>query len=147
MHRAVPRATCHGENGIGLASANFVRLAGLNEDYLAKQLHDFKSGARENPIMKPIASALTDEEVNAVAGYFSQLPKPVAPAEKSAADASIGRGETLAREGSWKKEMPACFQCYGENGRGKDSFNWGAGMHRVNTAAGFIKRQHAAGKT
>ena len=46
-----------------------------------------------------------------------------------------------------------CGLCHGENGDGtksegayvfpplwgKDSFNWGAGMHRVNTAAGFIK--------
>lgn len=46
-----------------------------------------------------------------------------------------------------------CALCHGENGGGtktegayvfpplwgQDSFNWGAGMHRVNTAAGFIK--------
>ncbi len=46
-----------------------------------------------------------------------------------------------------------CALCHGENGGGtqaegayvfpplwgKDSFNWGAGMHQVNTAAGFIK--------
>jgi len=46
-----------------------------------------------------------------------------------------------------------CSLCHGENGAGtkvdtdyvfpplwgKDSFNWGAGMHRVDTAAGFIK--------
>ncbi len=29
---------------------------------------------------------------------------------------------------------------------GKDSFNWGAGMHRINTAAGFIKANMPYGK-
>jgi len=53
-----------------------------------------------------------------------------------------------------------CAICHGENGEGKrikgnyhfpplwgpDSFNWGAGMHRVNTAAGFIKANMPLGK-
>ena len=109
--------TCHGADGIGLAGANFVRLAGLNPDYLAKQLHDFKSGARENPLMKPIANALSDNEIYAVARYFASLPKPAAPAEKSSAD-NLARGEALARQGNWNKDLPACFQCHGENGAG-----------------------------
>ena len=29
---------------------------------------------------------------------------------------------------------------------GKDSFNWGAGMHRINTAAAFIKQSMPLGK-
>jgi len=53
-----------------------------------------------------------------------------------------------------------CAICHGENGEGtqvnnkyafpplwgKDSFNWGAGMHRVNTAASFIKANMPLGK-
>ncbi|MEZ5611602.1 MAG: c-type cytochrome [Rhodocyclaceae bacterium] len=53
-----------------------------------------------------------------------------------------------------------CAICHGENGEGqqaaghyvfpplwgKDSFNWGAGMHRINTAAAFIKENMPLGK-
>lgn len=110
-------ATCHGENGVGQASANFVRLAGLGQAYLAKQLRDFESGARENPVMKPIASALKNAEKAAVARYYAALPRPRVPAEP-ADDQTLARGEALARQGGWDRELPACFQCHGENGRG-----------------------------
>ncbi len=61
------------------------------------------------------------------------------------------------REVSWdageKVYQNKCLICHGQDGNGqyvsnttvfpplwgKNSFNWGAGMHRINTAAGFIK--------
>lgn len=111
-------ATCHGANGIGLAGAVFVRLAGLNEAYIAKQLHDFKQGTRDNPVMKPMAAALNDAEIAAVARYYASQPAPKVPAEQPAAAALIARGEALARDGVWEKDVPACFQCHGPNGKG-----------------------------
>ena len=53
-----------------------------------------------------------------------------------------------------------CVICHGENGEGKkvgvnyvfpplwgkDSYNWGAGMHRINTAAGFIQHNMPLGR-
>lgn len=53
-----------------------------------------------------------------------------------------------------------CALCHGDNGEGKrvgvtsvfppvwgkDSYNWGAGMHRINTAAGFIKHNMPLGR-
>ncbi|HDZ56419.1 MAG TPA: c-type cytochrome [Pseudomonas xinjiangensis] len=53
-----------------------------------------------------------------------------------------------------------CAVCHGSNGEGQksgetyvfpplwgaDSFNWGAGMHRINTAAAFIKENMPLGK-
>lgn len=115
---ALACATCHGANGIGQGAANFVRLAGLNEAYLAKQLRDFASGARDNPVMKPIASALTDQEKSAVARYFAALPPPGPAADVALDDALRSRGETLARQGKWDRGVPACFRCHGDNGRG-----------------------------
>ncbi len=117
VHAASACVSCHGANGIGLAGANFARLAGLDRDYLAKQLHDFKLGARENPVMQPIAAALSDDEIYAVARYFAGLPKPAVSTEKVSAE-NLARGEVLARQGNWSKELPACFQCHGENGTG-----------------------------
>lgn len=115
---AIACATCHGENGIGLAAAKFVRLAGLNEAYLAKQLNDFKQGTRANAVMKPIASALTDAERSAVARYYASLSAPKQPAGKPPDTAIAQRGEAIARDGAWEKNVPACFQCHGPEGRG-----------------------------
>lgn len=53
-----------------------------------------------------------------------------------------------------------CSLCHGENGEGKkvgvnyvfpplwgkNSYNWGAGMHRINTAAGFIQHNMPLGR-
>ncbi|MCY9872930.1 c-type cytochrome [Vibrio barjaei] len=76
---------------------------------------------------------------------FGKLDKPVkAPSYK--------RGEKAYQE--------ECSVCHGENGQGRqvggryvfpalwgpDSFNWGAGMHRVNTAATFIKHNMPLGQ-
>lgn len=115
---ALACATCHGDNGVGQGAANFVRLAGLNEAYLAKQLRDFASGARANAVMKPIAGALTDKEKSAVARYFAALPPPAPAADVALDNARRTRGETLARRGDWSRDVPACFRCHGDNGRG-----------------------------
>jgi len=111
-------ATCHGADGIGLAAAAFVRLAGLNEAYIAKQLRDFKRGARVNPVMQPMAAALSDAEIAAVARYDASRPAPKAPAEPPGAAELRRRGEMLARDGLWAKDVPACFQCHGPEGKG-----------------------------
>jgi len=111
-------ATCHGADGIGLAGANFIRLAGQPEAYLAKQLRDFRDGTRDSAVMKSIAAALSDAEIGAVARYYAVQPAPAAPAGKPAETSLQRRGETLAMRGNWSVEVPACFQCHGDGGRG-----------------------------
>lgn len=78
-------------------------------------------------------------------GYLS-LPKPAQAPD-------LQRGAGVYRNN--------CALCHGNNGEGtkiagggyafpplwgKDSFNWGAGMHRVDTAAGFIKANMPYGR-
>lgn len=111
---------CHGANGEGQAAADFPRprLAGQNRDYLVKQLQDFKAKLRTNPLMQPIANALSTTQMNDVADYYASLPawKPgPGPAPNTAQTA---RGAQLAQHGNWDKGMPACFACHGENGAG-----------------------------
>ena len=48
-------ATCHGEQGIPINKQTPV-IWGQNEGYLYLQLRDFKSGARKNALMSPIAA-------------------------------------------------------------------------------------------
>ena len=63
-------AACHGADG-NSAVPDFPRLAGQQPDYLAKVLHDYKSGARKNAIMAPQAANLSDQDIADLAAYFS----------------------------------------------------------------------------
>ena len=63
--------SCHGMKGITVTEL-WPNLAGQQAKYLQKQLHAFKSGKRQSPIMQVIAQELTDEQIEAVAEYYSQ---------------------------------------------------------------------------
>lgn len=116
---AAPCAACHNANGGGQPAAGFPRLAGLPAAYLRKQLDDFASGARDNAVMKPVATGLSDAERAALATYYSQLPVPSAAPPAMALDAKQqALAETLATRGRWSQELPGCAQCHGPGGMG-----------------------------
>ena len=46
--------------------------------YLQRQLDDFASGTRDNPVMKPVATALSEAKRKALAEYYSKMPIPPA---------------------------------------------------------------------
>lgn len=64
-------ASCHGADG-NSASGQFPRLAGQHADYLAKALADYKSGERNNPIMKGFVANLTEADMEDLAAYFAK---------------------------------------------------------------------------
>ncbi len=109
---------CHGPNGEGQPAAGFPRLAGQNRDYLVKQLKDFKAKLRTNPLMSPIASALSPAQMNDVADYYASLPAWKAGLSPAPVTALTIRGAQLAHQGNWDKGMPACFACHGVEGAG-----------------------------
>ncbi len=116
---AAPCMACHGVDGAGRASAGYPRLAGLDAAYLQKQLEDFASGSRSNPVMQVSASALDADERRALARYYSRLPLPpalAAPATLPPAADSVGA--VLATRGRWASQVPACVQCHGPGGVG-----------------------------
>jgi cytochrome c553 len=118
---AAPCMACHGTNGAGQAAAGVPRLAGLNVAYLLKQLNDFASGARSNPVMTPIATTLNTDERQALAVYYSKLPPPAAlavPNSASPLPADSIVATTLATRGRWSENIPACEQCHGPRGIG-----------------------------
>jgi cytochrome c553 len=114
---ALACVACHGMDGAGQPAAGFPRLAGLNADYLVKQLRDMKQGLRSNPIMQPVAKALNDKEIAETARYYAALPVPPA-LEPTPGDEIFKKGELLATTGNWGKGLPACFQCHGDQGKG-----------------------------
>jgi cytochrome c553 len=66
--------SCHGRAGIseGPMTPN---LAGQKKDYLVKALKDFRSGARRNTFMSSVAASLSDNDINNVAAYFSNMKR------------------------------------------------------------------------
>lgn len=110
---------CHGADGNSMTSAN-PHLAGQIEQYLYKQLTNFKSvdgkpAARDNAIMAGMVAALSDEDMKNVAAWFaSQKLKP----EAAKNEASIALGKKLWRQGDFKKGIPACAGCHGPAGTG-----------------------------
>lgn len=115
-----PCASCHGANGEGNPAANFPRIAGQPAYYLAHQLQSFSDGSRENPIMTPIARAMSADQKMAVSDYYAQLQAPAAASApgKKAAQAS-DRGRILANVGDQSRRVQACGNCHGPDGIGE----------------------------
>ena len=70
--KAVTCAACHGANGIS-NNPLWPNLRGQKEQYLIKQMKDFRSGARNDPSMSPMAKPLSDADIDNLAAYYSQL--------------------------------------------------------------------------
>jgi cytochrome c553 len=73
--RTVPCATCHGEGLKGIGDI-FPPLAGRSSAATARQLYDFKSGARDGryaALMKPIVAHLTDQDIVDLTAYIVSL--------------------------------------------------------------------------
>ena len=116
---AAPCMACHGVDGAGQAAAGNPRLAGLDAAYLQKQLDDFADATRDSAVMKPTASALSEDERHALALYYSKLPLPPALATPAPPmPAADGAGAVLATRGDWSKGVPGCVQCHGPGGVG-----------------------------
>ncbi|UCV23556.1 MULTISPECIES: c-type cytochrome [Azonexaceae] len=110
---------CHGADGNSPASAN-PNLAGQVEEYIAKQLKNFKPvgdkpPVRNNPIMAGMAAPLSDDDIKNVAAWFSsQKQKPAAAKDQT----QIALGQKIWRQGDFKKGVPACAGCHGPAGAG-----------------------------
>ena len=111
--KAAACAACHGAQGVATAPT-FPNLAGQSPTYLYVQLRAFKDGARDNAVMKPMASLLSDQDMRDVAAHFAALPGKTA----SAAATADSRGGTLFHEGDPAKGIPPCQGCHGSDGRG-----------------------------
>ena len=106
---------CHGLDGMSAVPSN-PNIAGMPEQYIAKQLELFKSGARKNPIMQGMAANLTVNDMQALGlYYFAQRAKSNATArDKALAE----KGQKIYRAGIPEQKVPACAGCHGGAGAG-----------------------------
>lgn len=131
-----PCVACHGPDGAGVDEAGFPRLPGLPAEYIAKQIRDYKSGVRNNPIMQANLSSLSEQQIVDVAAYYAGMPTPVMPV-KSVPEQTLALGEKLVTQGDWSRHLPACESCHGPGSAGVDAnFPGIAGQH-----ATYIRQQ------
>ena len=107
-------AACHGFDGNSPLAAN-PSLAGQHADYLLKQLTEFKSGTRNNPVMAAIVANLSVSDMGDLANYYGTLK----PKQISAKDmALVAHGRKLYRGGNPANGTAACAGCHSPNGAG-----------------------------
>lgn len=111
-------AQCHGAQGEGQPATGMPKLAGLGTHYLIKQLQDFRTGKRSNPIMGPIATALDERTINEVSTFYGGLGVGQTPTVIAPRDEVRDVGARLAHTGKWEANVPACFACHGPGGLG-----------------------------
>lgn len=141
-------ARCHGPDGNGRDAGAFPKLAGQKPAYLLASLQAFASGERASGIMQPIAAALDETTMQALASHYGGLPRsgaeriepPIAasvqrtlqahgrdgdaagepaPGEVIERGRLIASGEAAPLSGGGPR-TPACQHCHGPQGQARN---------------------------
>ena len=111
--KAATCTACHGPAGNSV-NPLWPRLAGQHPLYILRQLQAFKTGTRTDPLMSPMATPLSDTDMQDLAAYFSAQTPTGGEADPS----KVSEGERLYRGGDQKGGIAACAACHGPSGHG-----------------------------
>jgi cytochrome c553 len=113
--------SCHGVEGFS-SQASTPNLAGIDAQYLWKELQDFHSGKRKSVLMQQIAGVLTSRDAADVAAYYALLPNaPDAQFNPSFPQtlhdqSAIEVAQRLLAVGDSTRGIPPCQACHGPLG-------------------------------
>ncbi len=134
---------CHGIDGRGDSAAVFPRLADQVYKYLYDSLRDYASGVRPDPIMTPIAKALTDQQMRDVSAFYAAQKNVGYEPIRQDDPALLQLGGALAAVGSAERGVQACTNCHGPEGAGlPPTYPYLAGQY-----ADYLEAQLLAWKT
>lgn len=123
-------ATCHGATGTTTV-ANVPNLAAQQQEYLSRQLKEFKTRNRSDPNgaanMWPVAHSLNDKQIDGLAKYFAAQKPQLQPVEGK--PDQIAAGKSIASGGALANGVPPCSGCHGPDGAGKTIYPRLAGQH------------------
>lgn len=117
---------CHGVNGNSTNPA-WPKLAGQHAAFIAKQLADFKSGKRNEPLMVAQVSGLSKQDMEDIGAYFAKQ----AGTQGATDEKLVTAGEKLYRAGNKESGVAACIACHGPTGAGNPAAKFPAlsGQH------------------
>ncbi|HSD60221.1 MAG TPA: c-type cytochrome [Burkholderiales bacterium] len=116
---------CHGADG-NSSEPRYPKLAGLQPEYIYKQLNDFKAGKRQSEIMAPIVAVLSPDDFANLAAFFSaQKAAPGTVKDPKLAE----QGKKIYHEGKPDVGVPSCSGCHYDKGEGTSRFPRIAGQH------------------
>jgi cytochrome c553 len=113
---------CHGAAGVPTQN-NIPVISGQQLGYLFIELRDFKSGARKNDTMSPIAQALDQSDLLPLATYFSKKTWPDLQQQQAAAN--------VAAQAQRVNASVVCTSCHQEGFKGAGTQPRLAGQSRV----------------
>lgn len=104
--------TCNGCHGVGGVSVghSMPSIGGLPREYLRRIMKQWKYGERSALTMDRIVKGFSDDQLDALADYFSK--QPWVPAPQPAADAVLAKGRTAVSDD--------CRDCHGLTGGDPD---------------------------
>jgi cytochrome c553 len=123
---------CHGVDG-NSANPEWPSIAGQHESYLIRQLKAFRDGVRQNVLMSPMATRLTDEDIADLAAWYGSQTARGGETEPS----KLKLGQKIYRGGNVEEQAMACAACHGPTGRGNPLATYPAiqGQHATYVAA------------
>lgn len=120
-------AACHGSDG-NSTDPTVPKLAGMDQEYLLRQLKGFASGQRRNEIMAGIVANLDSGEFATLAAWYGkQKPTPGKVVDAKLAEA----GRRIYEDGNTDSGVPACAGCHQPDGGGNARFPRLAGQHQT----------------
>jgi cytochrome c553 len=106
--KSVMCQVCHGEKGMS-PDSSYPNLAGQYAAYIQKQMNNFKSGLRNDPVMSDIAAAVSsDQDLLDMAAYFASRKKMKGDNSETN---DAGQAQFLS-------EGNGCVNCHGSQGKG-----------------------------
>jgi cytochrome c553 len=114
-------AACHGTDGVPLQK-DYPVIWGQQLGYLFIELRDFKTGARKNDLMSPIAQSLEFSDLLPLAQYFAQKPWPNLQQPAASGD--------VAAQAQRANASVVCTSCHQEGFKGDSTQPRLAGQSR-----------------
>lgn len=105
---------CHAADGNSTTPVN-PKIAKQHPEYLFKQLQEFKSGKRDNAVMKGFAAALSDDDMRNISYWLADQKASTGFAQEKDL---VRLGERIYRGGIADRQIASCAGCHGPSGSG-----------------------------
>lgn len=111
-------ASCHGVDG-NIVDVLYPKIGGQQQNYMVSELKAYRDGIRNTPDASymGVMRSFSDEEIQAIAQYFSAQKPLATPLEVDPAVLALGKN--LYENGVPSRSVDACIDCHGAKAEGR----------------------------